>query len=366
MFNVSTILRGLGLVPAESRSVKAMPSELKGLVPAPVDNNITVKASTPDVESDTMPLIVSKAKRTAYQTKKLAAKLKGVTLADTLHNDSNFILDYIKYRKDDEAHEQVRSPRRLVYDGHGDCDCFAVFLATLLINQGIDFRFRITKYKEGDEWAHIYLVVPKNQRHATALDFSDRSKYYVLDPVANQHDHEVNFVAKKDYNMALQYLDGLPSTGSLSGLGCECGVKSNGNGNDHKPDSYVVPSKTLEYRGLISAPRLLEKLGLPFNEKINPDGTIYYDVTTPSGVKQVAPFVPVDPDKQQTIINDLMQPATVQASTENILSPTSGKLAAGVLGALALFSWGISKVRNDRSANALGSLPKKRLPVVQM
>lgn len=367
MFNVSTILRGLGMVPAESRSVKPMPPELKGLVPAPVDKNITVKSSTPDVEKDTMPLIVQKAKRTAYQTKKLAVKLKGATLADTLHNDSNFVLDYIKYRKDDEDHEQIRSPRRLVYDGQGDCDCFAVFLATLLINQGIEFRFRITKYKDGDDWGHIYIVVPKNQRHATATDFSDRSNYYVLDPVTNRHDHEVNFVEKKDFNMALQYLDGIPSMAGLNGLGCECGVKSNnGNGNDHKQEYYVVPSKTLQFRGLIRTPELLDKLALPYTEKSNPDGTLYYDVVTPSGVKQITPFVPVDPDKQQPIVEELMRPATTEASTENIVSPTAAKVALGVLGALALFSFGISAVRNDKSAKALGALPKKRLPVVQM
>lgn len=362
---MGTILRGLGLVPAESRTVSPMPSELKGLVPAPVDNNITVKSSTPDVEKDTMPLIVSKSKRTAYQTKKLAAKLKGATLADTVRNASNFILDYIKYRKDDEAHEQVRSPRRLVYDGQGDCDCFAVFLATLLINQGIDFRFRVTKYKSGDEWSHIYIVVPKNQRHATADDFSDRSKYYVLDPVTNKHDHEVNFVEKKDFNMALQFLDGLPASGSLYGLGCGCGVKSNGNGNERNTEVYVVSAKTLEYRGLMPATELLDKIGLPYIENSNADGTIHYDVTTPTGVKKVAAFLPVDPQKQDPIINELTQPATVQASTENILSPT-GKIAAGVIGLLALVSLGISAVRNDKSAKALGALQKKRLPVVQM
>src|SRR5687767_11404402 len=136
------VFHRLGLVPAAQRRVKPMPAELRGLVPPPTDANITVKPGSPDVLKDTMPLIISKVKRTLYQTKKLAAKLKGPTLADTLRNDSNFILQFIKYRKDDAAHEQIRSPRRLVYDAAGDCDCFAVFLASILSNQGIKFRFR--------------------------------------------------------------------------------------------------------------------------------------------------------------------------------------------------------------------------------
>lgn len=367
MFNLTTILHGLGLVPAESRSVKPMPAELKGLVPAPVDNTITVKSSTPNVEKDTMPLIVGKAKRTAYQTKKLAEKLKGATLSATLSNDSNFILDYIKYRKDDEAHEQVRSPRRLVYDGQGDCDCFAVFLATLLINQGIEFRFRVAKYKATDEWSHIYIVVPKNQRHSTSQDFSDRSKYFVLDPVTNQHDHEVDYIAKKDFDMALQYLDGLPSGGSLNGLGCGCGVQSNGNGNGNgkPPKVYLIPSKVLSRRGLMPVTELLDKIGLPYQENSTTDGDLFYDVNTPSGIKQVPAFIPVAPESQQLLVNDLTQPATVQASAENI--STGAKVAAGVFGFLAIASIAISAMRNKKSAQALGGTPeKKRLPVVQM
>lgn len=366
MFNLATILRGLGLVPAESRSVNPLPSELKALVPAPVDNNITVKLPTPDVEKDTMPLIVSKSKRTAYQTKKLAEKLKSATLAATLASDSNFILDYIKYRKDDEEHEQVRSPRRLIYDGAGDCDCFAVFLATLLINQGIDFRFRITRYKEADDWSHIYIVVPKNQRHSAAGDFSDRSKYYVLDPVTNRHDYEVSFIDKRDYDMGLQYLDGLPSAGTLSGLGCGCGVKTNnGNGNDKPSKVYVIPSKVLSRRGLMPASELLDKIGLPYQENSTPEGDLYYDVSTPTGIKPVPAFIPVAPDAQQLIANDLTQPATVQASAEN--TSTGAKVAAGVLGILALASVAISAVRKKEGAKALGGTPvKKRLPVVHM
>lgn len=380
--SLGTILCALGLVPAESRSVKSMPQYLKELVPAPVDNNITVKPSTPDIERDTMPLIVEKSKRTAWQTKKLSEKLKGATLAATLRNASNFILDYIRYVKDDEAHEQIRSPRRLVYDGKGDCDCFAVFLATVLINNGIDFRFRIAKYKEGD-WGHIYIVVPKDQRNRKKPLLS-RNDYYVLDPVTNRHDYEVKFLDHKDYNMALQFLDGLPETrsnplyASLDGLGCGCGVDQtppaasapggvnvNVNVSQEQKGIYVIAAKTLEDRGLMRAGEYLKTTGLPFVAKETSEGVPYYEVTKPDGTKKnVKGFISSNPDKQKSLTNELMtaSPAPLQASAKNI-TPSTGLL---VLAGLGLAIAVASQARSKSVKPGLGALPKKTLPVVRI
>lgn len=363
-----------------------MPAELKALVPAPVDNNITIKPTTPDIESDTMPFIVEKTKRTAYQTKKLSEKLKGATLAATLRNASNFILHYIRYVKDDAAHEQVRSPRRLVYDAKGDCDCFAVFLATVLLNLGIHFRFRITKYTSG-EWAHIYIVVPKDQRnHSKPLNV--RGDYYVLDPVTNRHDHEVDFLDHKDFDMALQSLDGLPGIrtnplyASLSGLGCGCGVQpgngntgNGGNGNvnvnvnvqQEQKGVYVISKKALEDRGLMVASDYLKKTGLPFTAMETSDGVPYYEVTTPSGAKRNVPgFIESDPAKQTAITNELTttKPAApLQASVENITPGKALMIGGGIFLAIAV----ISRLRSNESVTkGLGALPKKKLPVVRI
>lgn len=385
MFNLGTILNtigetfaGLGLVPAENRSVKPMPEALKRLVPAPVDNNITVKPNIPDTERDTMPLIIEKAKRTAYQVKKLAETLKGATLATTLRNDSKFILDYIKYKKDDAAHEQIRSPRRLVYDGQGDCDCFAVFLATLLINQKIDFRFRIAKYKAGD-WAHIYIVVPKDQNSKGKL-LNAHTEYFVLDPVTNQHDYEVKFLDKKDYNMALQFLDGVPDgfapefidpfNQKLDGLGCACGVSKNDyNKPVKKKPVYVVSKKTLEDRGLMVGSEYLKTVGLPYKALEDKDGVPFYEVTSPNGARtKVAGFVPMDSSKQEIITREIM---TAQAPTENktvmasATNITPGKAVSGIAVALAVVAV-LDHFRSNGSEKGLGALPKKKLPVVHI
>lgn len=381
MRNLDTILSGLGLLPAESRTVKPIPTNLKALVSPPVDNNLTIKPGTPDVEADTMPLIIAKSKRTAYQSKKLAEKLQGSTLAATLRNNSNFVLDYIKYKKDDPSHEQVRSPRRLIHDSHGDCDCFAVFLATLLINQGIHFRFRITKYKNSaGEWSHIYIIVPKDQRNKTKA-VNSRSEYYVLDPVTNRHDYEVDFIEKKDYDiMSLQFLDGFQpgklgccdSTGEVSTVNTN--AKNSGNGSSSSGSAvseapkkvYIVSEKALSDAGKMKAGKFLAKTGLPFKEKVGADGMFYYEVQTPSGIKKLPGIISLDPKIQQTIISELMQPApknNLRGADQNTASEKA-TLVKALLGIGTVASV-LSFLRG--SANGLGTLPRKqKLPAVQL
>lgn len=274
------IFHSLGLVPAEKRSVKPMPAELRGLVSKPTDNVVTLKSTTPNVESDTMPAIISKVKRTLYQSKKLAAKLKGPTLTDTLRNDSNFILQYIKYKKDHPDHEQIRSPRRLVHDAQGDCDCFAVFLASVLSNQGIKFRFRITKYANGNDWSHIYIIVPKDHRN-DSKELDDRSTYYVLDPVTNQHDYEVTFKQKRDYTMALQYLDGIGS-GTLGACDTDSIVQK----SLEKIGMLrqYLDNDSIRQKGLVPTEEFLINNNIPYELKVNKTTNGgYVEVVTKNG-----------------------------------------------------------------------------------
>lgn len=355
-------LTGLGLVPAEDRQVKSMPTQLAALVPMPTDRNVTVKPTSPNVEKDTMPLIIKKAKRTAYQTKKLAAKLTGSTVAETLRNDSNFILNYIKYRKDDPMHEQIRSPRRLVHEGCGDCDCFAVTLATLLINQGIRFKFRIAKYQAGD-WAHIYVIVPNDQN---ALSVAERSDYTVLDPVTNKHDYEVPFVSKKDYDMkgnlgSLQYLDGLPDCNtSMNGLGCGCGVPDSAAPTPQNK-SIVVGAKSLQIQGVEPTTNLLDKLNLPYQKTTDANGNIGYIVSTPSGPQTVTGFVSMAPSEQAKLTNDLLAaPATTAATTPTTLTSAQKKYGLLILAGLTVTSIVLDSMRSKPKAD-LGALPRKKI-----
>jgi hypothetical protein len=150
---------------------------------------------------DTVRFIPKVVERTRWQTKALAGELKGDSLRDTCRNIWNFCYRHIRYQKDEEGLEQIRSPARSWHDRKRgiDCDCFTTLISTILTNLKIPHRLRITKYKQ-DHFQHIYPVVP-----------TEGGDYITIDCVVDKFDYEEPFSEKKDTNMDLQYLDGLGS-----------------------------------------------------------------------------------------------------------------------------------------------------------
>lgn len=236
---------GLGYVPQSARTVKPVPAWALALVPRPTGKNETIKASNEDVEQDTMPLIKNKIQRTLHHTKKLAPKLKGTTLEQTLRNNWNFIFDHIRYVKDAPGKEQVRSPRRMIHEGKGDCDCFTVTLSSLLHNQGIPHKLRIMKQNGKPNWSHIYVIVPKAG-----------GGHYTLDPVTHRFNYEAPNTETKDYPMALEYLDGLATDVVADRKRCpRMGAEAL---------STYVPVQYIQQDGLIPTQKFLQDNAIPF------------------------------------------------------------------------------------------------------
>ncbi len=186
-------------------------SEYDSLFPPPDATDTTVKKSA-DVE-DTLALIRKTVPQTLWQTKKIAQKLKGKTLEETCSNIWHFVYDHIKYKKDKEGVEQVRSPRRTWHERHRgvDCDCYTEFISSVLLNLNIPHKARITKYPkrppEVPRWQHIYPVVPLDGDVEKPM--SNRDYYIVMDCVKDEYDDEQPFLESKDYDMRLDYLDGI-------------------------------------------------------------------------------------------------------------------------------------------------------------
>ena len=134
---------------------------------------------------------------TLYQTAKLAPVLKAPDLRQTCSNIWHFLYGHIRYLKDEEGKEQIRSPARAWRDRKVgiDCDCFSVFVSSILTNMGIPHLLRITKYS-ANRFQHIYPVVPCP------------SGYITIDCVTDYFDYEVPYSEKKDFKMELQFLNG--------------------------------------------------------------------------------------------------------------------------------------------------------------
>lgn len=188
--------------------------EFDHLFPPPSETDTTIKKSA-NVE-DTLRFIRKALPQTLWQTEKIAKILKGRTLEETCNNIWHFVYKHIQYKRDEDGVEQVRSPRRTWWDRKTgvDCDCYTVFILSILRSLNIDCLARITKYAkkypEVPRWQHVYPIVPKSGRMEDYID--ERDWYIVIDCVKDDFDDEQPYLECKDYDMRLDYLDGIGET----------------------------------------------------------------------------------------------------------------------------------------------------------
>ena len=185
--------------------------EFDHLFPPPSEQDIVIKKSA-NVE-DTMKFIRETLPKTLWQTEKMAKVLKGKTLEETCSNIWHFVYNHIQYKRDEDGVEQVRSPRRTWWDRKTgvDCDCYTVFILSILTSLKIDCLARITKYPkrypETPRWQHVYPIVPKPGYFEDYID--ERDRYIVIDCVKDKFDDEQPYLECQDYYMRLDYLDGI-------------------------------------------------------------------------------------------------------------------------------------------------------------
>lgn len=158
--------------------------------------------------SDTVKFIPKVVDSTLEQTEKIAKILRGNNLYETCKNIWDFVYHYINYQKDEEGLEQIRSPGRSWHDRYRgvDCDCYTVFISSVLTNLKIPHLLRIVKYSK-DYFQHIYPVVP-----------TARGDTLIVDCVVDRFNYEEPYKEKKDTTMDLQYLSGTDEKEMLAEL----------------------------------------------------------------------------------------------------------------------------------------------------
>ena len=173
-------------------------AEYNHLFPKPQGEEIEIKREA-DV-SATVAFIPQVVYETLHDTHKIAKLLKGNTLDETCNNIWHFVYDHIQYAKDKDGIEQIRRPARAWYDRTRgvDCDCYTVFISSILVNLEIPHTYRITKYKNRNYFQHIYPIVPLKN-----------GNYITIDCVVNEYNYEEPYTEKKDTIMKLHYLNGI-------------------------------------------------------------------------------------------------------------------------------------------------------------
>jgi hypothetical protein len=183
----------IGAVNSGYRTIKDG-SKYDKYFPHPEDQD-TVIIENGAVE-DTVELMKKVVHRYLDDTKKIAQLLKEKSTLDTSKNIWNFLYNHIQYRLDKRGLEQLRRPARSWADRKDgiDCDCFSIFISSILTNLKIPHSFRITKYG-GEHFQHVYVVVPYGK------------ETLIIDPVLSSFDYEKPFSEHKDFTMNLNGID---------------------------------------------------------------------------------------------------------------------------------------------------------------
>nr|WP_321453580.1 hypothetical protein [uncultured Carboxylicivirga sp.] len=206
-------LNGLGIVASGKRTLKDGTRYNKYFAPPKRQDKYLTYAGNTD---DTIGFMAEIIKSTLADTKAIAPLLKGRDLRTTLDNIFSFVFDHIQYKPDDPQNEELRRPVRAWADRLTgvDCDCYSIFIGSILSNLNIPFALRMVKIGGKSYYQHVYVVVPKNGSK-TGITTRD---YYTVDPVLDTFNEEHPFTGKYDLFMQpIKYLNGVPSA-SLSGL----------------------------------------------------------------------------------------------------------------------------------------------------
>lgn len=149
--------------------------------------------------SDTIGFIPTIIKRCGWQVQRFCdQELSGLSTYEVCARLWDFVKYHIEYIPDRRGLEEVRSPRRLIFDGKGDCDCGTTFIGTCLYYMEISFALRITEYDDKGYYQHIYPVVILPNGEEIVIDF-----------VVDKFNYEHPYTKKLDRKMELQFLDGI-------------------------------------------------------------------------------------------------------------------------------------------------------------
>lgn len=207
--------------------------------------------------SDTVKFIPKVVRETLYQTEGIANELHGRSVSETCKNIWDFVYAHIKYNKDEEGTEQIRSPARTWHDRHRgvDCDCYTVFISSILTNLKIPHSLRIAKYRK-DYFQHIYPIVHK-----------PNGKYITVDCVVDYFNYEEPYTEIKDTKMDLQYLSGIED--DFSGNYSEGGLGKKKNKGGGKGKVKELLKKGLHITNRANPATLLLRNGLLASMKLN-------------------------------------------------------------------------------------------------
>ncbi|WP_299221308.1 transglutaminase-like domain-containing protein [uncultured Aquimarina sp.] len=279
------------------------------LIPKSVQKDTIIVGSDKAKLEDTLQLMQLILRETLQDTQKLAVKLKGHNLSDTCKNIWNFVYQHIQYKMDKTGVEQVRRPSRTWADRMTgvDCDCYTVFIGSILTNLGIPFKMRITKYGGKHHFQHVYPIVPTPNGHI------------VIDCVADQFNYEVPYSEKQDIEAGGSF--------SINGLGTLSGVDMADISLDALEESPIPLRKIIHHK------RMIQNSSIPIQETKQRVQNKKGQVLSPFRLDDGKQIKTISPKKDFNLLNFLILSGISVAAGIGVLKLLTGSAKSKTGGA---------------------------------
>lgn len=75
-----------------------------------------------------------------------------------------WIKSNIRYQRDPQGVQWIKSPAKTIQDGFGDCKTYSIVTMSILHHLGIKAFFRFTSYKPEKPLHHVYVVIPHQNK----------------------------------------------------------------------------------------------------------------------------------------------------------------------------------------------------------
>ena len=133
--------------------------------------------------ADIISVILHADEKAPEFTRDFAPYFQSSSIRETLEKIWDFVKKEIRYIKDPQGHERIKSPGKTWADRSGDCKSMSVFIGSLLCNLGIPFVYRFAYYPNpmrphDKDVNHVYPVAIVNGRE------------YILDAVVDRFNYE--------------------------------------------------------------------------------------------------------------------------------------------------------------------------------
>lgn len=126
----------------------------------------------------------------------------------------DFVKSNIRYKKDKNGHERIKSPGKLWADKEGDCKSMSIFVASILQNLGIPYKYRFAHYPNPSRpW-------DKDVNHVFVVAMDATGREIPIDPVADRYNYE------EPYEFSYDHEAGKAAQAKVSGLFPEGGLKA--------------------------------------------------------------------------------------------------------------------------------------------